>query len=176
MTSPLAASSTVLAGGASTVSSVGRSPSRLVDCWAATAGPPTQGKMSPATSAPATTTVAPSLSSVLARASVRRSMGPLPWSATRTGNDVVHNDPRRAAGHPDPRTPHLSRGEQLRQVPGVQYHQGADRPGEDDVEPVQPARLGGGDRGGGHHHDRVELQPLRQRGRDDGQQPRVAVL
>src|SRR3712207_5897637 len=135
MTSPFAASSTVLAGGASTVSSVGRSPSRLVDCWAATAGPPTQGKTSPATSAPATTTVAASLSSVETRASLGRSMGPLPWGATRSAIVVVHNVPRRAAGHPDPRTPHLSRSEQPRQVPGVQHDQRAYCPGEADLAP-----------------------------------------
>ena len=50
----------------------------------------------------------------------------------------------------------------------MQHDEGAHGPREDDVEPVQPPRLGGHDRRRVDHHDRVELQPLGQRGGDDG--------
>ena len=50
----------------------------------------------------------------------------------------------------------------------MQDDEGADGPREDDVEPVQPARLGRHDRRRVDHDDRVELQPLDQRGGDDG--------
>jgi hypothetical protein len=54
-----------------------------------------------------------------------------------------------------------------RQVVAVQDDEGAHRPREDDVEPVQPPRLGGHDRRRVDHDEGVELQALRQRGRDD---------
>src|SRR5690349_21846288 len=64
MTSPFAASMVVLPGGGSSVSVRGAAASRLEDCAASTAGPPTHGSRTPARRAPARAELRASFDSV----------------------------------------------------------------------------------------------------------------
>src|SRR3954467_4803949 len=130
---------TVLGAGGSSVSSTGGAPSRPVDLWAPSAGPPIQGKSRPARRTPATTIVDSSLSSV--PIALGRSIAPSPSKRPTpqqetgrsttfpppaeeapppTGNRPVHNLPRRQFPG--------SGGEFGREIVPVQHDQCAHRP------------------------------------------------
>src|SRR3954463_5776903 len=124
---------TVLGAGGSSVSSTGGAPSRPVDLWAPSAGPPIQGKSRPARRTPATTIVDSSLSSV--PIVLGRSIAPSPSMRHTPQQETRWPTPPPAV--PVRVRPVGSGGQLRRQVAPVQDDQRAHRPGQDDVQAVQ---------------------------------------
>src|SRR4051794_41852199 len=124
-----------LPGGGWSVSSTGGAPSRPVDLWAPSAGPPIQGKSRPARRTPATTIVDSNLSSV-----------PIAWGRSIAPSPSMRPTPQQETRRP---TTFLalgvarSGGQFGRQVVPVQHHQRAHRPREDDVEAGAPPPVRG---------------------------------